>query len=112
MPWCPKCKTEYREGFYKCSDCNVSLVDELEVEDEIVIPQTNSQSWAFLIKTYNDKEALIIESLLGGYGIPVLRKEKGAGGYLKIVMGMTNLGIDLYVPDSALEEARVLIETE
>lgn len=35
MPWCPKCKAEYREGFTKCSDCKVELVSELdEVSDE------------------------------------------------------------------------------
>jgi|SRR5579859_832590 hypothetical protein len=27
---CPKCKVEYREGFTKCSDCGVSLVDRLD----------------------------------------------------------------------------------
>ena len=28
MPWCPKCKTEYREGFRVCADCGGELVDE------------------------------------------------------------------------------------
>lgn len=28
MPWCPKCKTEYREGFRVCADCGSELVDE------------------------------------------------------------------------------------
>ena len=32
MPWCPKCKTEYREGFTVCADCGSELVDE-EPED-------------------------------------------------------------------------------
>ena len=27
MKYCPKCGTEYREGFNKCADCDVSLVD-------------------------------------------------------------------------------------
>lgn len=27
MPWCPKCKSEYREGFTKCADCGGALVD-------------------------------------------------------------------------------------
>lgn len=26
MPWCPKCKYEYREGIEKCSDCKIPLV--------------------------------------------------------------------------------------
>ncbi|MDE6636583.1 MAG: DUF3784 domain-containing protein [Lachnospiraceae bacterium] len=29
MPWCPKCKNEYREGITTCSDCNVPLVEDL-----------------------------------------------------------------------------------
>jgi len=28
MPWCPKCKTEYREGITHCADCKVELVEE------------------------------------------------------------------------------------
>lgn len=28
MPWCPKCKSEYREGFTVCADCGGELVDE------------------------------------------------------------------------------------
>lgn len=28
MPWCPKCKTEYREGFTICADCGSELVAE------------------------------------------------------------------------------------
>lgn len=29
MPWCPVCKTEYREGITTCSDCGATLVEEL-----------------------------------------------------------------------------------
>lgn len=28
MPWCPKCKTEYREGITICADCKTELVTE------------------------------------------------------------------------------------
>ncbi len=28
MPWCPNCKTEYREGITHCADCKVELVAE------------------------------------------------------------------------------------
>ncbi|MBR6537941.1 MAG: hypothetical protein IKT67_12160 [Lachnospiraceae bacterium] len=28
MPWCPNCKTEYREGITHCADCKVELVNE------------------------------------------------------------------------------------
>lgn len=32
MPWCPKCKNEYYEGFTICADCKVPLVASLEEE--------------------------------------------------------------------------------
>jgi len=31
--FCPKCKTEYREGFELCTDCNIKLVDKLKIEN-------------------------------------------------------------------------------
>lgn len=37
MPWCPKCKNEYRDGITKCSDCDTTLVENLD-EDSVYIP--------------------------------------------------------------------------
>ncbi len=34
--FCPKCKTEYREGFFECADCYLQLVSELPVENVII----------------------------------------------------------------------------
>lgn len=36
MPWCPKCKSEYREGFTVCADCGTKLVDEEPMENDAV----------------------------------------------------------------------------
>ena len=30
MPWCPKCKNEYKEGYTVCADCGTALVASLE----------------------------------------------------------------------------------
>lgn len=30
MPWCPKCRNEYREGITVCAECGVELVNSLE----------------------------------------------------------------------------------
>jgi len=35
MPWCPKCKNEYRAGIQICPDCNTELLEELTSETEI-----------------------------------------------------------------------------
>ena len=35
MPWCPKCKCEYKEGITECADCKVPLVDEFPVDESV-----------------------------------------------------------------------------
>ena len=35
MPWCPKCKCEYKEGITECADCKVPLVDEFPVDEPV-----------------------------------------------------------------------------
>lgn len=35
MPWCPNCKTEYREGIEKCADCGSTLVSSLNEEERV-----------------------------------------------------------------------------
>ena len=33
MPWCPKCKSEYRDGFIVCADCGSELVSKERFEE-------------------------------------------------------------------------------
>ena len=35
MPWCPKCKNEYRDGVTVCADCGCELVDSLEEVERV-----------------------------------------------------------------------------
>lgn len=37
--YCPKCKTEYREGFKECSDCGVDLVPGKYVKDKVLLKE-------------------------------------------------------------------------
>jgi hypothetical protein len=106
MAWCPVCKTEYREGFEVCSDCNSKLVKELEVADK----NTDYDHEAYLITVNDEIEADVLESLLNSNGIPVLRKYREAGGYLSIYMGNSTSGIDIYVPSKLHSIAKELID--
>jgi hypothetical protein len=36
MPWCPNCKTEYRQGVTVCGDCGSGLVDEEPIDSNYV----------------------------------------------------------------------------
>jgi hypothetical protein len=57
--FCPRCKTEYREGFTTCADCNVALVDHLEPESEPEFIEYEE-----ILDTYNPGDIAVIKSLL------------------------------------------------
>ncbi len=72
--------------------------------------QNREEQWAFIASAAGDLEAGIIEELLKANEIPVRKEYREAGGFLQICMGMTNFGIDLYVPVYCLETAKRLLE--
>lgn len=62
--FCPECKAEYREGFSKCSDCNVGLVEQLPpVQEEEFIEYTE------ILRTSNPSDIALIKSILDSEGI-------------------------------------------
>ena len=54
MPFCPKCKNEYRKGFTECHECKISLVDSLEEAEALqmqpkrVFDVNDERSYEFL----------------------------------------------------------------
>lgn len=77
MPWCPKCRNEYREGFTVCADCGAELVDELgEFEEELSV----------LLRVPNeaisDVTGFLEASDLKGYQV-----EEDRDGYSAILVG-------------------------
>jgi hypothetical protein len=62
--FCPKCKSEYREGFKQCKECQVDLVTQLATEefenDDILIELTSSlqQNAIGVIKSILDAEGV------------------------------------------------------
>lgn len=107
MSWCPKCKYEYREGFKICSNCNIELVEKLDEKIELI--ETFSQE-EFLVTAKDELQANMIEALLNSNNIPVLRKYRELGGYLKVAIGTANFGVDIYVAKELIEEAKELIK--
>ena len=71
----------------------------------------NGDDEALLLTNLDNVEAEIISSKLKWYGIPVLKKEKGAGAIMEIYTGVNFYGIDLYVPAHVLEIAKELLES-
>ena len=63
-----------------------------------------------LLTTVYDNTLLpVIESILRDAEIPYLLKERGSGGVMKVVMGFSMMGTDVFVKREDLETATVLI---
>ncbi len=99
--WCPKCESEYREGFTECPVCHVPLLETLET-DETAEP-------VFLLRVQDQKELSQAKALLDGAGIPYFLKEPGGGEFLRIATGANFLGSELYVDPHDLRAAMRLL---
>lgn len=46
---CPKCKSEYDEGYTVCSDCGGQLIEQPEIKDEITHEKQDLKIFQFII---------------------------------------------------------------
>jgi len=75
--------------------------------------QGQPESPAFLCNCRNhDMGDELKINMLEAYGIPCLRVYPGDGSFGKVVLGMSGLGTDIYVPHSMLNDAKALCEEE
>ena len=78
--FCPRCKAEYRVGFTRCNECDVSLVYRLPVPTAYI---SDTEPELVVVRTYNNKldadvarmtlEAAGIESMLRSEGVSVIQ---------------------------------------
>jgi hypothetical protein len=111
MPYCPQCGAEYREGFTRCSDCDVDLVPELPAEgpnQEQVRFDPHDVPELVTIFTAGPMEAEIVRSLLESSGIPALVRHPGATGAYPVSVGMMGAG-EVRVPVDRRDEALEVI---
>ena len=64
---------------------------------------------AHLTTFYDPVSTSIAEELLTDGGVPFLRKDRGAGGVVQIVVGFQTFGSDIFVLPSDLERANELL---
>lgn len=100
--FCPKCRAEYREDFYKCADCNIDLVRELPPEPE----KCDEYEYVNLvnIKTYPSRyEAELAKGLLSANGIDAVVKDglEAVGGAAPI--------FELLIKDEDVDEANQIL---
>jgi hypothetical protein len=107
--FCPECEAEYREGFNKCSECDVPLVHELPVVD-------HGEPTVGVFRTADASLLPVVESVLRAEGVPFsVQGEETSGGLFPLGSfggGSDNrrLGAVIRVPKSREEEAKALLE--
>ena len=104
MPWCPVCRTEYVPGISRCADCGALLTETLP-------PEPPAADMVLLTTLSRNSEIAQLQGLLKSAGIPFYAADRGSGGYLRITMGFSVYGQDIYVERSRLEAARELMRS-
>lgn len=102
--FCPKCKSEYRDGYDRCPECNCRLVENLPEEQKY---KTSEPS--FLCEASDDFEAEIILAKLKSDGIYAFKRYRGSDGYNMILLGRAILGIDIFVSSADLKTAQEIL---
>ncbi|MFB0920019.1 MAG: DUF2007 domain-containing protein [Oscillospiraceae bacterium] len=113
--FCPKCKSEYIEGYTHCKKCDVDLVEQLPDEPhEHKVKDTcdHLPSIDLVAVKYvsNAIDAEMMMEILRNNGIPCFRKSREAGGYLSISAGFSVFGEDIYVDRKNAQAALDLLD--
>lgn len=119
MPWCPKCGSEYRDGFTECASCGVKLVDkltdeqkkqaEMEERRNMVLPEGMSRPVA-VFTAKNRLEAESIEDMLRDNDIPVFDRPAAFRQIQSYSGADARFGVELVVDASQTARARQLID--
>jgi predicted amidophosphoribosyltransferase len=81
LPWCPDCKTEYREGFSVCSDCGAALAGDYPQERQAPLNPHEDVRLVLLADAGDVVEADILRSMLEESGIPVVSATTARGSF-------------------------------
>lgn len=119
MPYCPKCKGEYRKGFTVCADCVVDLVDKLQPEEKKEPedglrkhPEMTSLEKEVVLETFIEPvEFMYVASMLDEMNIPYLVRTKRGDNIEKLYTLQTTVEKTIYVDDKDFERAEEVLQS-
>lgn len=119
MPYCAKCKYEYREGIALCPDCNLPLVESLSsVAAPALGPAATmpDQSWVAVCDVPSDLNSSLARGALESRNIPsiVMSSTFKAYGvdhqYTQQLLASPKATNVIMVPREFIEEATLVLE--
>lgn len=75
MPFCPSCRSEFREGSKTCAECGEALVSQLSPEE----PLKGERADIYIC--YNDQLLLRVVDLLEAVNIEALVRDRGSSSF-------------------------------
>lgn len=107
MPYCPSCRTEYREGIGECPDCGAALVESLPPAPQ---PVWDPTEWVTVEELGDEVEARIIEGFLLEHDVPVRIVSRRDREFATAVGELSTVEVQVPADDferaiAALEEA-------
>ena len=133
MRWCLDCETQYSDLEERCPNCGgnfftdtpISQMPKAKLEKGRRKERPPVPDWPLdeagdpvkpvLLETVlsaNQMEYDMRTGLLNAFGIPTLRSFPRDGSLGHIILGFSGTGLDIFVPETRLEEARTLLESE
>ncbi len=104
--FCPSCRTEYREGYTTCTDCQVPLVAALPPSDEA--PEADLD---VAFETTDPTAVAAAEEMLTEAGIPFATEGEEASELFPFAAGFNPMTpVQIEVPAERLDEARQLLD--
>ena len=106
---CPNCKTEYRDGFYVCADCNINLVSDLPPPNMVDTPPATA-NFENIFETSDSYEFLEASKILKKAGIPFIGDELYTGEFRATRRAQAPYMWAILVPAEKTEEALQLLD--
>lgn len=112
MPFCPRCRVEYRAGVHACADCGALLVEELPPEPAPAEGSKSPQPPPVVVYVANSPlQGEVIKGRLESEGIPAILQYES----VSIVYGITVDGIGatrVLVPASLAQRAQEILGSD
>lgn len=132
MAYCMECEKSFDDGLEICPDCGALLEPEDDCTGECSScasgcghdGECSDRIWpldddgnpvkpAFLMTvTGNQIDYEMAVSMLRSFGVPTIREYPNAISNVKILLGFSGAGMDIYVPENMLELAKELMNSE
>lgn len=107
---CPNCRVEFVDGTAVCTDCQTPLVKKEELKKGTMDLNKEGDGVEMLTSVSDHLEAALLQGILENHGIPSYSLDRESGSYMRVCMGFSLFGEDIYVRSSDAWAAHECLE--